>query len=53
VHVVGGELVVEVVDAEGLLDLLDARLGGSDGLLLLVDVVVDVALQRATMPANL
>ena len=39
------DLVVEVLDAERLLDLLDALLGGRDGALLLVDVVVDVALE--------
>ncbi len=40
-----GDLVVHVVDAERLLDGLDALLGGRDGALLLVDVVVDLALE--------
>ena len=43
VHEVGRELVVEVVDAEGPLDLLDARLEWGDRALLLVDLVVLVA----------
>ena len=41
------DLVVEVLDAERLLDLLDAVLGGGDGALLLVDLVVDVAAEAA------
>ena len=40
-------LVVEVLDAEGLLDLLDAGLERHDDALVLLDLVVDVALQRA------
>ena len=40
-----GDVVVEVLDAEGPLDLLDARLEGRHDPLLLVDLVVDVALQ--------
>ncbi len=47
VDVVGRQLVVEVVDAEGLLHLGDARLEGEDGALLLVDLVVLVADQGA------
>jgi hypothetical protein len=43
----GAELVVEVVDAEGGLDLLDALVVGGDVALLLVDVVVDVAAEAA------
>ena len=39
--------VVQVVDVEGLLDLLDARLGGHHDALVLLDLVVDVALERA------
>ena len=54
VHEVLRDLVVEVLDAERLLDLLDARLGRRDGALLLVDVVVDVALAgRGRSLANL
>ena len=45
VHEVGRHLVVHVLDAERLLDLLDALVGGGDRALLLVDVVVDVALE--------
>ena len=45
VDVVGRQLVVEVVDAEGPLDLVDPGLEGDDGLLLLVDLVVGVAHQ--------
>ena len=47
VHEVLLHLVVEVLDAERLLDLLDALLERDDGALLLVDLVVDVALQAA------
>ena len=47
VHEVLGDAVVEVLDAEGVLDLLDARLGGRDGALLLVDLVVLVAPEAA------
>ncbi len=42
VHVVGGDRVVDVLDADRLLHLLDARLERDDRLLLLVDLVVDV-----------
>ena len=47
VHEVLGDAVVEVLDAERLLDLLDALLEREDDALLLVDLVVDVALQAA------
>ncbi len=47
VDVVGRDGVVEVGDAQELLDLLDPRFGGHDGLLLLVDFVVGVAGERA------
>ena len=40
-------LVVQVLHAEGALDLLDARLEGGDAALLLVDLVVLVALEAA------
>ena len=40
-------LVVEVLDAEGLLDPLDAGVQRHDHALVLFDLVVDVALQRA------
>src|SRR5581483_4771443 len=43
VHQVGLRQVVEVVDAQLALDPLDALLGGGDRLLLLVDLVVDLA----------
>ena len=43
----GVDRVVEVVDAEVVLDLGDAGLEHRDGALLLVDLVVDVAGQRA------
>ncbi len=46
VHEVLVHVLVEVVDSEGLLDPADAVLGGDDGLLRLVDLVVAVALQR-------
>ena len=46
VHVVDRDVVVDVVDPDGLLDLLDARLERHDRLLLLVDLVVVVAGQR-------
>ena len=39
--------LVEVLDAQLVLDLVDARLQDADGLLLLVDLVVLVALQQA------
>ena len=42
----GVDRLVQVVDAELVLDLLDARLGDRDGALGLVDVVVLVALQQ-------
>jgi hypothetical protein len=47
VHVVRGHGVVEVGDAELLLDLLDARLRRHHRLLLFVDLVVDVSNQRS------
>ena len=47
VHQVLLHLVVEVVDAERLLDLLDALLERHDDPLVLFDLVVDVALERA------
>ena len=47
VHEVLGDAVVEVVDAERLLDLLDAALGGRHGALLLVDVVVLLGAEAA------
>ena len=47
VHVVDRDVVVDVVDPDRLLDLLDARLERDDRLLLLVDLVVLVAGQRA------
>ena len=40
-------LVVDVLDAEGRLDLVDAGLERDDDALVLLDLVVDVALQRA------
>ena len=40
-------LVVEVLDAEGLLDLLDAGVERDDDALVLLDLVVDIALQGA------
>ena len=46
VHEVLLHLVVEVLDAERGLDLLDARLERDDDALVLLDLVVDVALQR-------
>jgi hypothetical protein len=42
--------VVEVVDAEPVLDLLDARLHDADGLLLLIDLVVALAILAAAQP---
>ena len=39
--------LVEVVDAEVVLDLLDAGLEDADGALLLVDLVVDVLAAQA------
>ena len=45
VHVVLVHVLVEVLDAERLLDPRDALLGGDDGALGLVDLVVAVALQ--------
>ena len=45
VHEVLVDVLVEVVDAERLLDALDALLGGHDGALRLVDLVVAVALE--------
>ena len=47
VHVVLVHVLVEVLDAERLLDARDALLGGHDGALGLVDLVVAVALQTA------
>ena len=47
VHVVLVDVLVEVLDAERLLDPRDALLGGNDGALGLVDLVVAVALQAA------
>ena len=47
VHVVDGHRVVQVADAELALDLLDARLGGDDDPLLLVDLVVVLGPQGA------
>ena len=44
--------VVEVVDAEPVLDLLDAGLGDADRPLLLVDVVVAVAVLAAPQPGR-
>ena len=44
--------VVEVVDAEPVLDLLDARLQDADGLLLLVDLVVAFAVLAAAQPGG-
>ena len=46
VNEVGGHAVVEVLDSELALHLGDARLGDDDGLLLLVDLVIDVPLER-------
>ena len=45
VHVVLVDVLVEVLDAERLLDPRDALLGRNDGALGLVDLVVAVALQ--------
>ena len=47
VHVVLVDVLVEVLDAERFLDARDALLGGDDGALRLVDLVVAVALQPA------
>ena len=44
--------VVEVVDAEPVLDLLDARLQDADGPLLLVDLVVALAVLAAAQPGR-
>jgi hypothetical protein len=52
-HQRGVDRLVEVVDAELVLDLLDARLGDRDGALLLVDLVVDVAHQPRDDPGEL
>ena len=46
-------LVVEVLDAEGLLDLLDARLERGDRALLLVDLVVSSRCRLRAIEANL
>ncbi|CAB5025329.1 unannotated protein [freshwater metagenome] len=45
-HERGIHRVVEVVDAELILDLVDRRLEHADGLLLLIDLVVGVALEQ-------
>jgi len=47
VHEVALHFVVEVLDAELLLHLVDARLGGHDDALVFFDVEVDAAHQRA------
>ena len=47
VHVVLVDVLVEVLDAERLLDARDAFLGGHHGALGLVDLVVALALQPA------
>ena len=44
--------VVEVVDAEPVLDLLDARLEDADGPLLLVDLVVALAVLASAQPGR-
>ena len=53
VHEVLVDVVVEVRDAERLLDAADALLGGHHGALRLVDLVVTLALQAAHDPSEL
>ena len=53
VHQVGRAQVVEVVDPEQALDLLDPGLGGGDGALLLVHLVVRLPGQAAGHPGEL
>ncbi len=48
----GVHRVVEVVDAEGVLDLLHPRLQDADGLLLLVDLVVTFAVLTPAQPGH-
>ena len=50
---VGGDHVVQVRDAELLLDLLDSIFGGGDSALLLVDLVVGLALKGTDDPREL
>ena len=45
--------LVEVVDAELVLDLLDALLGDGDGALAFLDLVVDVAFEQRRDPREL
>ena len=51
-HERGVDRVVQVVDAEPVLDLLHARLEDADGLLLLVDLVVALAVLAAPQPGG-
>jgi len=44
--------VVQVIDAEPVFDLLDARLQDADGLLLLVDLVIALAVLAAAQPGR-